>query len=73
MRGALTLEAPVIEIEAGAMLLAFANAGGFASGDILLDAGEEPGLYFAEIDPSRTADVRRRIPVLQHRRDIAAP
>ncbi|WP_165978844.1 leukotoxin LktA family filamentous adhesin, partial [Antarcticimicrobium luteum] len=36
--GALTLEAPVIEIEAGAMLLAFANAGGFASGDILLDA-----------------------------------
>jgi deaminated glutathione amidase len=42
-------------------------------GDILLDAGEEPGLYFAEIDLERIADVRRRIPVLQHRRDIAAP
>ena len=42
-------------------------------GDILLDAGEEPGLHFAEIDLSRIVDVRRRIPVLQHRRDIAAP
>jgi deaminated glutathione amidase len=42
-------------------------------GDILLDAGEEPGLYFADIDLERIADVRRRIPVLQHRRDIAAP
>ena len=42
-------------------------------GDILLDAGEEPGLHFAEIDLERIADVRRRIPVLQHRRDIAAP
>ena len=42
-------------------------------GDILLDAGEEPGLHFVEIDLERIADVRRRIPVLQHRRDIAAP
>ena len=37
--GDLTLEAPVIEVGTGAMLLAFADAGsGFASGDILLDA-----------------------------------
>ncbi|MBB4632052.1 putative amidohydrolase [Sphingosinicella soli] len=42
-------------------------------GDILLDADEAPGLHFAEIDLSRAEDVRRRIPVLQHRRDIAAP
>ncbi|MBL8646092.1 MAG: carbon-nitrogen hydrolase family protein [Sphingosinicella sp.] len=42
-------------------------------GDILLDAGEEPGLHFVQIDLERIADVRRRIPVLQHRRDIAAP
>ncbi len=42
-------------------------------GDILLDAGEAPGLHFVDLDLDRIADVRRRIPVLQHRRDIAAP
>jgi len=41
-------------------------------GEVLLDMGEEAGLGFAEIDPSRTADVRARIPVLAHRRAIPA-
>ena len=41
-------------------------------GEVLLDMGEEVGLGFAEIDPSRTADVRARIPVLAHRRPIPA-
>ncbi len=37
-------------------------------GDILADAGTEPGLALAEIDTSRVADVRRRIPSLANRR-----
>ena len=40
-------------------------------GDVLLEMGEEPGLAFAEIDLARIADVRSRIPVHQHRREIA--
>lgn len=39
-------------------------------GEVLLDMEEEPGIGFVEIDPARTADVRARIPVLQHRRPI---
>lgn len=41
-------------------------------GEVLLDMGEEPGIGFVEIDPARAADVRARIPVLQHRRPIPA-
>ncbi len=41
-------------------------------GDIVLDMGDEPGLGFADLDPARTADVRARIPVLAHRRQIPA-
>ena len=39
-------------------------------GEVLADAGEAPGVVFAEIDPARLADVRARIPVLSHRRPI---
>lgn len=39
-------------------------------GELLLEMSGEPGLGFAEIDLARIADVRSRIPVLQHRRPI---
>jgi predicted amidohydrolase len=39
-------------------------------GELLLEMGGEPGLAFAEIDLSRIADIRARIPVHQHRRTI---
>ncbi len=39
-------------------------------GEVLLDMGDARGLGFAEIDPGKVAEVRARIPVLTHRRDI---
>ncbi|MCW2338038.1 putative amidohydrolase [Sphingobium sp. B2D3A] len=39
-------------------------------GTILLDAGEAPGLYFADLDLNRIAQVRSKIPVLAHRKSI---
>jgi predicted amidohydrolase len=39
-------------------------------GEVLLEMGGEPGLAFAEVDLDRIADVRSRIPVHQHRREI---
>ena len=39
-------------------------------GEVVMEMGEEPGLAFVEIDPSRIEDVRARIPVHQHRRAI---
>ena len=42
-------------------------------GEILLDMGEGIGVGFAEIDAARLDEVRRRIPVLRHRRTFAAP
>jgi predicted amidohydrolase len=39
-------------------------------GEIVVEMGGEPGLAFAELDLSRIADVRARIPVHQHRRPI---
>lgn len=41
-----------------------------AWGEVLADAGEAPGVTFADLDPARLADVRARIPVLSHRRAI---
>jgi predicted amidohydrolase len=41
-------------------------------GEVLLEMGSEPGLGFAEIDLACIADVRARIPVHQHRREIPA-
>ncbi|MGP1353002.1 MAG: carbon-nitrogen hydrolase family protein [Parasphingopyxis sp.] len=42
-------------------------------GEILLDMGEGTGVGFAEIDPDRLDEVRKRIPVLRHRRAFVAP
>jgi predicted amidohydrolase len=39
-------------------------------GEVILDAGEAPGVYWAELDLERIADVRSRIPVLSHRKSI---
>lgn len=42
-------------------------------GRIVLDMGQEAGVGFADLDPAITADVRSRIPVLDHRRVIQNP
>lgn len=42
-------------------------------GGMLLDMGEGTGVGFAEIDMARLDEVRKRIPVLRHRRAFAAP
>ena len=71
-------------IETGCFVVAAAQAGAHADGratyghslvvdpwgDVLLDMGEARGLGFAEVDPARVADVRARMPVLQHHRPI---
>ncbi|MFS2109917.1 carbon-nitrogen hydrolase family protein [Sphingomonas sp. Sphisp140] len=71
-------------IEAAAYLIATAQTGehedGRATyghslvidpwGEVLLDMGEEAGLGSAEIDLARVEDVRSRVPVLRHRRQI---
>jgi len=35
---------------------------------VLADAGEEPGIIYAEIDPARVAKIRNMMPSLQHDR-----
>lgn len=42
-------------------------------GEVLLDMEDRIGVGFADIDPDRLAEVRRRIPVLDHRRAIPEP
>ena len=42
-------------------------------GRIVAEAGEEPGVILAEIDPSASLAVRRQIPTLQHDRTFASP
>ena len=42
-------------------------------GRILAEAGTEPGVIVAAIDPAESADARARIPALANRRDFAAP
>jgi len=39
-------------------------------GEVLLDAGEQGGVHFAEIDLGRIAEVRSRVPALDHRKAI---
>jgi deaminated glutathione amidase len=39
-------------------------------GDVLLDMGDAPGLGFATIDLTVADDIRQRLPLLRHRRDI---
>jgi predicted amidohydrolase len=41
-------------------------------GQVMLDMGDAPGLGFADLDAACTADVRARVPVLEHRRPIPA-
>ena len=71
-------------IEAGLFVIAAAQAGQHEDGretyghslvagpwgELDLEMGDEPGLGFAEIDSSRIADVRSRVPALNHRRPI---
>jgi predicted amidohydrolase len=42
-------------------------------GRILAEAGAEPGIIVAAIDPALSADARRRIPALANRRDFMPP
>ena len=42
-------------------------------GEILLDMGEQVGLGFADIDLGRIAEVRGRVPAIDHRRPIGEP
>lgn len=74
-------------IEAGAWVVAAAQTGvhedGRATyghslvvdpwGEVMVDMGEAAGLGFAEIETTRVEEVRRRIPVLRHRREIGSP
>ncbi len=71
-------------IEAGCWVIAAAQAGRHADGratyghslvvdpwgEVVLDMGAGTGVGFAEIDATRTAEVRGRIPALRHRRAI---
>ena len=41
-------------------------------GAVLGDMGEEAGLGFVEVDPTKVLEVRQRIPVIDHRRAIPA-
>lgn len=42
-------------------------------GEVLLDMGEGTGVGFADLDSTRLEEVRRRIPVIDHRRAFAPP
>jgi deaminated glutathione amidase len=39
-------------------------------GEVLAEAGEEPGIIAAEIDPAQVGAARQRIPALKHVRSI---
>lgn len=71
-------------VEAGAWVVAAAQTGAHEDGrttyghamvvdpwgEVVLDMGEAAGMAFATIDPARTAEVRARLPVLEHRRPV---
>ncbi len=73
-------------IEAGCFVIATAQVGDHADGrttyghslvvdpwgDVLLDMGDVAGLAFANLDLSRIADVRARVPAIANRRTIPA-
>ncbi len=42
-------------------------------GRVLAEAGEEPGVIFADVDPAESRAARERIPALRHDRDFALP
>ncbi len=74
-------------IETGAWVLAPAQCGDHEDGrktfghslivspwgEIVADAGEEPGVIVAELDFAKVAEARRMIPSLTHDRDFTAP
>lgn len=74
-------------IENGAFVIAPAQGGHHANGrrtyghslivapwgEVLAEAGTDPGVILAEIDPALAVDARSRIPNLEHDRPFAAP
>jgi predicted amidohydrolase len=42
-------------------------------GEIMVDMGDLVGVAFGEIDPGRIAEVRQRVPAIEHRRRIGEP
>jgi predicted amidohydrolase len=42
-------------------------------GEVLLDAGSEPGVYVVEIDPGAVAEARRKVPSMSHDRAFSGP
>jgi len=40
-------------------------------GEVLSDAGTEPGFIIADIDPAKVAEARGKVPSLRHTREIA--
>ena len=42
-------------------------------GDVLLDAGTEPGVYIVDLEPDLVAKTRQRVPSLTHDRDYSGP
>ena len=74
-------------IENGAFVIAPAQGGLHANGrktyghslivapwgEILAEAGTEPGVIFAKINPALSAEARGRIPSLEHDRDFSGP
>ena len=42
-------------------------------GEVVADAGEEPGYIVADLDLNRVAQARQSIPTLRHDRDFAMP
>ena len=74
-------------IENGAFVIAAAQGGLHANGrktyghslivapwgEVLAEAGTEPGVIFADIDPALSAEARDRIPNLEHDQDFSGP
>ena len=74
-------------IENGAFVIAPAQGGLHANGrktyghslivapwgEVLAEAGTEPGVILAEIDPRLSAEARAKVPSLQHDRDFTGP
>jgi predicted amidohydrolase len=74
-------------IENGAFVLAPAQGGTHANGrktyghsmiiapwgEVLAEAGTEPGIILADIDPAAVTDARARVPNLQHDRPFEGP
>jgi predicted amidohydrolase len=42
-------------------------------GEVLLDAGTEPGVYFADLDLEQIKEARRKVPALSHDRRFRGP